>query len=500
MVGMLVMAISNSPSNRASVVRILIAITALSVLALFLGLDEARDVGELIRASRDQQSCEKHGDLDACFWVGLRGIQSAKTLEELRTAKSTLEQNCERGERRSCRAAIYVSTYSFRSWLERSEGVLDARRAEVAARKCTGGDARGCIVSAWFDKQSTVLDASQKLCAAGDTLGCQAWALAAARTHGADSEASAVARNASCASGHGGDCTIDRSERERCFDGRLDGCAQIEASGLDREVLTAIGAGRRTSAAGLYGVELQDRDYDAACARGGEIACFAAGLRLVGDGAQRNPPPLPDTPALDATLGRACDAGFLLACTTYAFRLLDRPVSEKRRLERARNLLKQGCDGGSRLACWWRFDEQRLANGDFTELRATSQRLCAQGLGAACATLYSILAADIDAAPWVVSETYGYVRLRAVCARGDGFACGSLGTMINQNRAYPLNTNVPTYRFTALSAAAVGCQSDSWGSCTLLLYLVQTFWPESLAEVKANVCEAQPRTCDWQWK
>lgn len=462
----------------------------------YLMIAEARSVGLEIRRHKHQSKCdEDHSLLQDCRQAAMIGLRLAGDFDEMKRFDDKFAPLCEEGNAAACRSIGYVRSDYFAHLIsEASRAISDVVRSR-SFDACMAEDGRGCAVAMWFGDRSRkqeLLPTAEKLCRGGDRFACEMWYAWKLSQNNPDvAEIEEIAR-ISCEAGYLALCVQKPEDAEkRCLTGELQQCRPLAAQ--SRAFAALASGGRSVGNPGLYGVRPPPGDHAQLCDDGDSLSCLFAGLILLGDFAEMPAeiPPLPSAAKLDATIGRACHEGVAVACLAYGFRLLDRPIAEKRDFARANAWLQKGCDLGSELACREMSFEPQLLKHDVDGHRKRLERSCMRTASPHdCQAFFSLLAFDIGATPWPISDDIGYVHLREACGQTKNpMACANASFLLSKF------TVTPEYQLTALDLGRVACEQRYAEGCQTVFWSAERWWPRDVKALKEKICPQVPNAC-----
>lgn len=498
------------------------------LLMLFLGLvvigltlSELPQIVDSLRMARWKSQCAETGEPDSCGPYARRLLHRGTTPGEWQRGFELKRELCERGNSVACRRSAYLMSYVDTQSEDWSDDLF-ADVGRVALEACANKDSRGCFVARMNadnisttsdDERDPLLEASQTLCDEGDIWACRvvfSYAFQTNRMKPDELDLSLLTDL--CDQGFEVGCPEQKQKKNRgaCLEGHVENC---ELARYDipkhphRATLIQIyeslaATQKRTFDIGLWAVEPIEHDgLVEACEDDVPEACLALGLK-VGEGRRGDLEPELDRLAdYDRTFLRACKLGLNLGCLAYAERLLNRPLGEKRRTDRADEALDIACENGEERACWLRALDHTPERTDPEIYEAALIRACkaqtSEGFPRApCRELAYYWANEIGATPWLFSERLSFAQVKAHCEGPRGkWSCAQMAWMRKAPVESVLETSVPPWHVQNFSAAMKSCKKRNEWSCGQMFRIARDYpvmHDETLAQLKENVCEALP--------
>jgi TPR repeat protein len=368
---------------------------------------------------RKRQGCDQ-GDLEACVSAGVLLEKGEGGPVDLSEAAALYGKGCEGGVPHGCHNLGLV--YEYAKGVGRDRG----RARGLYERGCAAGHGASCDELGdvyWYGEdvekdETRGADYYDKGCTAGSPRGCGAlaWTFDQGRGRGEDLERAFALFTKACDAGDARSCeglgwahakgrgtAKDLTRAVAAFDrgcvaNALHGCLALgqwlghpdvgrdyarAAKAFDR----ACQAGHQEGCAGLAGLYAGGLGVAQDAARAEGLAATACDKGAAGGCSMLGGMYLEKTPAKAVPLfDKACDGGYLPACTALAFQYLGgRGVA--RSMAKAAALFEKACDGGDGQACSNLADIARYGGTGTPDLRrstALRKKACASGYQPAC--------------------------------------------------------------------------------------------------------------------
>lgn len=510
-----------------------VLVLTLGLVVLGLTMSELPQIVKSLRHERQQSQCEETGEADACGPLAQRLLSHGETVEEWKRGYEIKTDLCEKGVGVACRRLGYLHSF-VRAHTEDEAKPLLAHIDRVAFEACLNSDSRGCMLvrlnakrsdtSLGDDEYDRVFKTSLELCEQGDIWACRtvfsfAMTEEKKRETGHVSAADTLCKDGFVFACAQEDIVQDEQENENTWDAcrhdvDIETCFTAHYNVPKHPhrkvivgVLNWLGDGTNYTVAvendiGLWGLKpFEIEGLNEACDDDVAEACLALGVNAAADRRGQLLPELDRIADYDRTFFRACELGMNAGCLAYAERLLNRPLGEERRVDRAHKALRIACERDDERACWLLALNDTPESVDEDTYEAALIRACkAQKTEfyprAPCRELTFYWAHQMGATPWLFSERLSRARLKEHCLGKQGrWSCAGLSWARPEKHKGVLDTSLPPWHIQTFSTAMRSCKKKNEWACEHMFRIARDYPvhdEDEVNELRQRVCKVFP--------